>query len=290
MELSRNNNHQYRDRYREPPVLQKEEELHSLLKKADIANIEILRASYWVPSSQRQGELLRARQSVYERLNAPLNEVLGANLTKPENNYMTLDEFFGTSFGEFFKKHWIFTNQSISSIIHIIGLTGENKEQVKNIVLSLESIEWVDIPDEIGQSLAHYRDMAISFLLIGLLGIAVVLWKRFGRKAWRAILPTLLSLMITLAILCWLGKSICLFTVLACILIVGLGIDYGIFLTACGYEKRTLASVAYAALTTLLSFGLLAFSSTPVLHTFGLTVAIGEAIVWTLTTLLRESN
>ena len=53
-----------------------------------------------------------------------------------------------------------------------------------------------------------------------------------------------------------------------------------------GAESVWLA-VAIAGISTLLSFGLLALSSTPALHAFGLCMLIGETSIWLLTPLFR---
>ena len=71
------------------------------------------------------------------------------------------------------------------------------------------------------------------------------------------------------------------------ILVLGLGVDYAILLND---EKSTTSagnSVFLAAASTLLAFGLLAFSSTPALHIFGLTLAIALGWVLVLTIALR---
>ena len=55
----------------------------------------------------------------------------------------------------------------------------------------------------------------------------------------------------------------------------------------CYGMKVIIPSVFLAAASTLLAFGLLAFSSTPALHTFGLTLLIAMASVLVNTVLLR---
>ena len=92
-----------------------------------------------------------------------------------------------------------------------------------------------------------------------------------------------------MAMLGLLGYGLSLFSLLACVLLLGLGLDYGIFLTANPHgNSRTVAAVTFAVLTTLLSFGLLAFSSTPALKSFGLCIMIGEFFIWCLTPAFRK--
>jgi predicted exporter len=59
-------------------------------------------------------------------------------------------------------------------------------------------------------------------------------------------------------------------------LVLGIGIDYAIFLReGRSSPLSSLIAVLVSAATALLSFGLLAFSQTPFIHSFGLTLAIG---------------
>jgi predicted exporter len=69
---------------------------------------------------------------------------------------------------------------------------------------------------------------------------------------------------------------------LALMLILGLGVDYGIFLREAPDRREGFAwlAVGLSAISALLAFGLLALSQTPPLHAFGLTMAIGMASVW----------
>ena len=74
------------------------------------------------------------------------------------------------------------------------------------------------------------------------------------------------------------------------VLLLGLGIDYGIFITGNPSDGRTAAAVLFSGVTTMLSFGLLAFSATPALHVFGLTLFFGQLAVWVATPLLRPAQ
>jgi predicted exporter len=71
--------------------------------------------------------------------------------------------------------------------------------------------------------------------------------------------------------------------VLGLLLVLGLGVDYGIFLRE-GSAARpvTLLAISIAAVTTLLSFGMLSASVTPFIHSLGLAVLLGVASTWLL--------
>jgi len=75
------------------------------------------------------------------------------------------------------------------------------------------------------------------------------------------------------------GGTFSLFHIMALILVLGISVDYGIFFRESGPESATtLLAVVLSALTTILAFGLLAFSSTAAIQAFGTTIFIGIAI------------
>jgi predicted exporter len=85
-----------------------------------------------------------------------------------------------------------------------------------------------------------------------------------------------------LALLGATGQGLQLFHMLALMLLLGIGVDYGIFLHERGSRRDSVAwlAVGISATSTLLSFGLLALSRTPALQAFGLMMLIGLVAVW----------
>ena len=89
----------------------------------------------------------------------------------------------------------------------------------------------------------------------------------------------LLSFAVTLALFGWIDRPLTLFNLMGLMLLLGIGVNYSIFLREGGISAAaTLAGVALSAGTTLLSFGLLAFSSMPALSGFGMTLLVGITI------------
>ena len=77
---------------------------------------------------------------------------------------------------------------------------------------------------------------------------------------------------------------------LALVLLLGMGVDYGIFLLEHRGDRSAWLAIALGAASTLLSFGLLALSSTPALQAFGFTMACGVSLVWALSPFFRPSG
>jgi predicted exporter len=81
------------------------------------------------------------------------------------------------------------------------------------------------------------------------------------------------------AIFSVLNIPITLFHLMAMYLAVGLGLDYGIFVFEIRSSHRLAErAVSVSAITSLLSFGLLAMSTIPAIHGFGLTLLIGNFV------------
>ncbi len=100
---------------------------------------------------------------------------------------------------------------------------------------------------------------------------------RYGfAKAGLVLLPPLFGVGTSLGMLGYLGLPLTLFNTLALFIVLGIGCDYVLFFAeTTGKPEATTLAVALSVLTTLLSFGLLVVSRTPVVALFGLTVAVG---------------
>jgi predicted exporter len=89
----------------------------------------------------------------------------------------------------------------------------------------------------------------------------------------------MLAIALTFGMFGYLHIPLSLFNIMALMLVLGVGVNYSIFLREGGvHAAASLAGVLLSAGTTLLSFGLLAFSSMPALSSFGLTLLIGVGV------------
>lgn len=73
-------------------------------------------------------------------------------------------------------------------------------------------------------------------------------------------------------------------------LLLGVGIDYGIFLQEHEDDPHAWLAVVIGAGSTWLSFGLLGLSNTPALHAFGVTLMLGLPLVLVLAPLFRAGG
>jgi predicted exporter len=112
--------------------------------------------------------------------------------------------------------------------------------------------------------------------------IAVALWVGLRSIALvgRVVAPILCSLIVVTAVLKGSGEPLSLFHVATFLLVIGLGLDYALFLNrpeGTGAERiRTNFGLLVCSTTTILVFGVLACSGIPALHAIGMTAACGS--------------
>jgi predicted exporter len=157
-------------------------------------------------------------------------------------------------------------------------------------VADLPGVRLVDKIADISDILQRYRRIALLLTLGVYVVIGLLLSRRYGfAGAVSLLLPAMGGGLLALALLAWAGVPLNLFHVLALLLVLGMGSDYSIFLReARGGEGPALLAVVLAMLTAALSFGLLAFSSTPFIRAIGQVQALGIFIAVLLALALRS--
>jgi predicted exporter len=84
---------------------------------------------------------------------------------------------------------------------------------------------------ETNRLVADFRDAALQRLGWGAALIVAVVW--IGLRSWRrvaaALLPVLLALVLVVAALLALGERLSLFHLVSLLLVLGIGVDYGLF-------------------------------------------------------------
>jgi predicted exporter len=176
------------------------------------------------------------------------------------------------------------TEHGFASVVLLHGIDGQRGlNALRAIAQRTPGTVWVDKLEITSLLLGAYRRKISAVVGLGYLLVLATLIVRYGRAAWRVIAPTLVASLATCALFGWVGLTFNLFTVLALLLVLGIGIDYGIYLQE-EQEDSTGAwlAVSLSAASTLLSFGLLAFSRTPALQIFGLTMFCGVGLAWLL--------
>lgn len=175
----------------------------------------------------------------------------------------------------------------------VVGLSSQqtvNNAQLDAVFHQVPDMVMVDQVAAISGLLKNYREQVMLWVAIAYLFVFVMLTVRYKAAVIRIITPPVLASVYTLAVLILCLPGINLFHMMALILVLGIGIDMGIFLTETKQAAQTWLAVTLSIMTSLIAFGLLALSATPVLKHFGLTVLLGLSFVWLLATLFRQTN
>ena len=146
---------------------------------------------------------------------------------------------------------------------------------------SVPGSHYFDQAEAMATAFAGYRARTLELVLFGLLGVFALVWLRYRRLAvaLAAFAPAVLAAGATLGVLALCGVGVGLLHVVALLLVLSMGVDYGVFLAESRDDPEgftaTLLSVVIACLSTVLAFGLLAMSDSPALRAIGVTVGLG---------------
>jgi predicted exporter len=278
-------------------VLEREEELKQrldpLIEKRLISGYHAM--SNWVPSARAQvarvqlieqkvlnkdGSLavLAAQIGAGDQWVAATRERLRAAALP-----LRLEDFLKSLTSEPWRYLWIGQVEGgYASIVAVKGLSKAGLPILEGAAAGFDGVRWVDTVGAISTVLGRYRQYMGWVVALSYIAVYGLLYPRYRGATWRVLAPTALASIATLALLGIAGQSLQLFHVLALMLILGVGVDYGIFLQEHGVRRDPIAwlAVVLSALSTLLSFGLLSLSKTPALQAFGVTMLIGTTVVW----------
>jgi predicted exporter len=204
---------------------------------------------------------------------------------------LTPNDFLKTPASEPWRHLWLGqVAGGYASIVSLRGLKKTGLPELQSAAAGLEGVRWVDQVHEISSVLSRYRKYMSWVVLLSYIAVYCLLYPRYRSSAWRVLAPTALASISTLALLGIADHSLQLFHMLALLLVLGIGVDYGIFFQESSTHAHHAAwlAVGLSALSTLLSFGLLGLSKTPALQAFGLTMSIGIATVWLIVPCFRN--
>lgn len=165
---------------------------------------------------------------------------------------------------------------ALISLIDEAELTPQLLQQLRDVGDTIVIAQGI-FRQQLSQALAH--DF-IRFIIMALVVVVLVLvvWYRCLSSVLLALLPVGSGMLFMFGAMGWFGLSFNLFNVIAAILIIGLGVDYGIFmLSRCDGSgcQQSEHAVLVSALTTLAGFGSLVLAQHPAMHSIGVTVLFG---------------
>ena len=272
-------------------VLQKEEiltqKLEELIQENKINSYTSI--SQFIPSIDKQNtNYLLIKEKLMQKYFKQHGQELGLSpeqilniqqdFTNSYNKKLQLSNLSTQPIFELIKPLWLgkINNQYASIVLlnNISDLPALQKlNQEKNGIYFLDKV------GEISDTFKQYRNISFKLLLVVYSVILILLLLRYGyKKTIFIFIPSTLAALLSFGILGYLGYSLNLFHILGLFLVLGIGFDYAIFYAESNdpkHHKQTVLAIFLSSITTLMSFGLLAFSSFPVIHSFGLIVFLG---------------
>jgi predicted exporter len=210
-----------------------------------------------------------------------LEQELAGLLEKPVAG---LDEVLAGPLAEPWRPLWLGTRPdgSVAGLISLQGL--RDSSALHGLAGDIAGVRLIDRPAELNRVFAETQRQAALLKLFAAALIFALLCLPFGwRGALRCLAVPLLAALGSLACLGWLGQPLTLFGLFGLLLVTAIGVDYAILMRErIGGAAVSLVGTLLAAVTTWLSFGLLALSSTPAISNFGLAVGLGLVFAFLL--------
>ena len=263
--------------------------LRPLVEKGELAHYQAVSA--FVPSAARQTEnreLLRKNLLVGDALAEKFRQVglksaaavdLAAAYRESEGRLLTPQAWAASPTSGPYRHLWLGrTGEGYASVVVPAGAADNGT--LEALAAGIPGVTFVDKAASVSRLFAQYRRALSYGLGVALLLVLGVLSWRYGLRGGAAVLlPAVLGMAAALALAGYAGSAVTLFNAMALLLVLGVGVNYSIFLVE-GRSRAgsTVIAVALSAATTMLSFGLLAFSGTPALAGFGATLLAGIAV------------
>lgn len=157
----------------------------------------------------------------------------------------------------------------------------DGRHDLTDRLRGLEGVYYLDQEALFSAAYGRFRTRTISLLAVGLLLVLAVLFARYRsmRVSALGMLPALLGTAAALSVEALRGVPASMMHVIGALLVLSMGVDFGIYALesrgSIAERATTLAGMLLAALTTVLSFGLLGLSENPALAAIGATVGFG---------------
>jgi predicted exporter len=206
---------------------------------------------------------------------------------------LTVDAWLRSAGGEAGRSLWL--GAIGDGMASVIGLSGvRDPAALVAIEREIPEARLVDKVAESSSLMRRYRELAAMLIAGAYVVIALLLGSRYGfATALRLVGVPVGAALLALAAFGLAGIPANLFNVLGLFMVLGLGIDYAVFLregrrAGTAGRAATVLAITLSTIGTVLAYGLLAFSATPFIRTIGLTLLVGISATY-LFALLAQS-
>ncbi len=202
----------------------------------------------------------------------------GLNAVSPNLDAMpvSVDAWLKSPASEGWRLLWLTLPNGESGVL--VPVDGaKNSAYLGELAARHDGVVWVDRKASFDSLFALYRTLLTGLLFAALAVIACGAMLRLGwRKGLISLVPSVLSLSCGLAVLAVTGHPVNLFSLLALVLVLGIGINYTLFFSnPRGTPLTSMLAITLAMMTTLLTLGMLVFSATQAISSFGIVLVSG---------------
>ncbi len=265
------------------------ERLQPLLESGELSGVRSLHTLLWSRGLQtRNLAALRAEPALGKRMEAAFVSAgfrpgaladFEVELNAPLPPPLTFEDLEATPLERLARTNLVSLGEQVAVITYLRGV--RSPERIEAAVAGLDGVHFFDRRTAISEIYSGYRVTTIRLIALGSLFVFAVLLLRY--RSWRpaaaAFLPSILVTTSELGLFGLLGIEINLLGVVSLILVLGMGVDYGIFLVDSADNEVhlgvTMLSLLLSCITTILVFGTLAVSAHPALRAIGLTTGVG---------------
>lgn len=274
----------------EQGVLAQEErlvaQLQPLIQQGLLSNVSAI--SQWLPSVKVQQEdhaLLQQalKQGKFQQLQQVMPQ---ANWKiKAEIDALVVGDWLSTDIGKMYQGQWLVDKTQsptqFYSVVRIAGTAEVSRLQqvAKNSSAkqaSVAQVHFIDKTNDISTQLALFSQQLIWLLMAAVVAAFFVFVWRYGfYMATLGVITPVFAVVFAFLLSYVIQGSLNIFNLVAGILIIALGLDYSVFYAEHGLVSKVTLTTLMSALSSVLVFAMLIFSSMSVIASFGLTIFIG---------------
>ncbi|XQW84896.1 MMPL family transporter [Thalassotalea piscium] len=286
-------------------LLELEENITSeIIQKVPNAKVNTL--SDWVPSKKKQElsfELLSAAQKrgVFDELSTmfdypisfdKLNYLEEVDLNNSPISLITYSKLYHSKFNVGVSDNHA-ERQGYVSLMEVKGL---DQLQLNALVVQLagkynQQVSYADKASTLTKVLTEFRlQLYWGFIFVFVIILLIFSWFFTIKAAVKS--GILLAIVVALSLYASMlvQQTLNIFNVFSIMLILALAIDYLIFYRERGLLMSNVLAISLSAISSILVFGMLSFSKTPAVFSFGLTVMFGIAFIYLLAPIVVKES
>lgn len=248
--------------------------------------------STWVPTIREQQASLAQMSDAIERgAMKPFEKVTGLKPSEvaTESEFLTVAKWLASPMGLQYHQQWFEKQNNVSSVVRLKGVV--DSIALAKLCEGNDLCTYVDRAQSSSEQLALFRDELIYYLAMSLLIVLIILSKVYGvLKAIKIVVICIASILFALGASQVFQGHVNIFNVMACVLVIALGLDYSIFYADQGKSRKLNFTIFISAMSSIIVFAVLALSNTPAIKSFGITIFLGIIAVFFLAPLSDNNN